>query len=118
MANFSIKLVDHTAKSVDKWKAGITTEIQALVDACLDGTNDTASVLWGTASPSDNLVLHFVFDVDNSYVQQKLPGKALEEHIGGHTRTQKGVTGSEIYKFSGLKGKRTSSKFIGYAKLA
>jgi hypothetical protein len=118
MATFSIKLVDHTLHSSDTWRAGITKKIQELFDVCLSGTGDSAFVQWGTSSQSDNLVLHFVFDVDNSYVQQKLPGAALGETIGGHTRTQKGETGSEIYKFSGPKGNRTSSKYVGYAKLA
>jgi hypothetical protein len=117
MASFSVKLVDHTG-TPERWRQGLKKVIQDLFDQCLAGTSDKVTVEWGTGVEADFLVLHFVEDVDHSYVQQKLRGDPLKEDIGGHTRTQKKVTGSEFYKFIGKKGQRSQYSFNGYAKLA
>jgi len=117
MANFSVKLVDHTG-TPESWRQGLKKAIQDLFDKCLAGASDKVTVEWGTGVANDFLVLHFVEDVDHSYIQQKLPGDKLKEHIGGHTRTSHNVTGSEFYKFIGKKGQRGQYSYIGYAKLA
>jgi hypothetical protein len=117
MAKASVKLVNHTSEQ-GAWLSGLQQAIQKLFDECLKGLSNSAIVSWGTGAGSDNLVLHFVQDVDHSYVQAKLPGAALKEHIAGHTRTQKGVTGTEFYLFTGPAANRSRSKYIGYAKIA
>ena len=46
------------------------------------GTPDSATVDWGTASPSDQIVLHFVEDVAGSYISQKMPGNNIRGDVG------------------------------------
>jgi hypothetical protein len=117
MANYSVKLVDHTG-SPERWRQGLKKAIQDLFDQCFAATSDSVIVDWGMGAASDNLVLHFVEDVDHSYVQEKLPGAPLKEYIGGHTRTRNSISGSEFYKFTGIRGQRGQNKYTGYAKLA
>jgi len=117
MASSSVRLVDHTS-TPDTWRQGLKKAIQDLFDQCFAGTSDKVTVEWGTGAATDNLVLHFVEDVEHSYIQQKLPGDPIKEFIGGHTRTQNKVTGSEFYKLIGKKGQRSRATYTGYAKLA
>jgi hypothetical protein len=118
MTTFSVKLVDHTG-TPDKWLQGLRSQIQDLFDQCIAPTSvHRVVVTWGTGVKDDNLVLHFVEDVDHSYIQQKLPGALINEFVAGHTRTQKNVTGSEFYKLVGKKGERALFKYVGYAKAA
>jgi hypothetical protein len=98
VANYSVTLVDHTQGS-DKLRPLIQKHLQDHFDVIFNGTNDSATVTWGTAAGTEALVLHFVENVSSSYVMQKLPGKPIASKDGGFTRTQNGTTGSEFYKF-------------------
>lgn len=117
MPNFSVKLVDHTGAS-DTWKQGVRKQVQDIFDQLFAGSTGTVSVQWGAGQDADLIVVHYAKDVESSYLQQKMPGEPLKKHIGGHTRTPGGgVTGSEVYKFSGPVGQRSKSTLEGYAKL-
>lgn len=119
MTNFTVKLVDHATSSEADWREKLRDKIQELFDQCVKPQSvHRVQVAWGAGAKTDNLVLHFVEDVDHSYIQQKMPGAALKEHIAGHTRTRKNVTGTEFYRLVGKKGQRAQQKFSGYAKIA
>src|SRR5262249_25151399 len=109
MANFSVKLVDHTQGSA-KLRPLIQKPLQDLFNEVFDGTSDSATVDWGTGMPSDQIVLHFVEDVAGSYLSQKMPGNNIRGDAGGHTRLQNGITGSEFYKVAVFDGKPTQVK--------
>jgi hypothetical protein len=115
MTTYLVKLVDHT-KSEQKWLEGLRVKIEGIFKECFDKTSDSVTVTWGLGSPTDNLVLHFVSDVDSSYIEAKMKGKSLGNHIGGHTRTRGNMTGSEIYKYAGAD--RSQYTYTGYAKIA
>jgi len=118
MANFSVTLVDHTG-SPDQFTQLILHPLQDLFTQVFAGTSDTATVSWGAASPGDSLVLHFVEDIANSYISQKLPGSAIRPDDGGFTRTQGKVTGSEFYKFTVSRdGTRSQLRAHGMSRLA
>jgi hypothetical protein len=117
MTDYSVKLVDHTGSS-DKFKQRIIGPIQGLFDEVFSGTSDSATVAWGTAEQADNIVLHFVDDVADSYISKKMPGAAHRADGGGFTRTREDITGSEFYKHMLMNGKRTMVHDSGYAKLA
>ena len=117
MGEATIKLVNHTDRSLE-WRQGISREIQKLINECLVKSGTTAAVSWGSATHADNLVLHFVQEVENSYVQANLPGKPPKLHLGGFTRTKDGITGCEFYFKSGPSGQRKQIKYSGYAKIA
>lgn len=119
MTQFSVSLVDHATGSTADWRKGLLEKIQALFDDCIAPTSvHQVAVAWGAGAATDNLILHFVEDVDHSYVQAKLPGAPLKPHIGGHTRTQGKVTGSEFYRLIGPKDDRHQFAYSAYAKLA
>lgn len=114
---YTVKLVDHTNTEIG-WRLRLVYEIQKLFDQCTEGSSKHAVVSWDNAVNTDNLVIHFVKDVEHSYIQQKMPGAPLKEFIGGHTRHKSGVSGSEIYKFVGPRDNRHQLTHIEYAKLA
>ncbi|KPV55853.1 hypothetical protein QJ48_30970 [Paenibacillus sp. A3] len=116
-ASYSVKLVDHTGSDAS-WLDGLEKKIQSVFDECMKGSSHKVVVSWGKGVATDNLVLHFVQDVDHSYIQQKMPGAPIKEDIGGHTRTQGKVVGSEIYKLAGPRGDRRQHTYTGYSKLA
>jgi hypothetical protein len=119
MTNFAVTLVDHGTNTNDKWRQGLRDEIQALFDLCIPPTTvHRVIVAWGTGTKTDNLVLHFVEDVDHSYIQAKMPGDPLKEYIGGHTRTSGKLTGTEFYRLVGMKNARAQYKYTAYAKVA
>lgn len=118
MSNYDVTLVDHTSGS-DKLLPLVQHRLQLLFDDIFKGTNDAATVNWGTATGTEALVLHFVENVSSSYVMQQLPGKAIASKDGGFTRTQAGVTGSEFYKFVDFgDGSLTQVRASGMAHLA
>lgn len=117
MANFSVKLVDHTQGS-DKLRLLIQKPLQDLFNAVFSETSDSVTVDWGTGMPSDQIVLHFVEDVAGSYLSQKMPGNNIRGDAGGHTRLQNGITGSEFYKVAVFDGKPTQVKATAMARLA
>ena len=113
MASYSVKLVNHTRTS-DRLKESIKKHLQDFFDQVFDGTSDQAAVDWGAGAASDALVLHFVEDVDHSYLSEKWPGNDIRADAGGHTRTRGKITGSEFYYRSG--GRPLHD--VSYAKLA
>ena len=113
MASYSVKLVNHTRTS-DRLKESIKKHLQDFFDQAFDGTSDQAAVDWGAGAASDALVLHFVEDVDHSYLSEKWPGNEIRADAGGHTRTRGKMTGSEFYFRSGGRPQHD----VGYAKLA
>jgi hypothetical protein len=98
MANYSIKLSDHTA-SPNSLAQDIQATLQKLYDRVFKGTSDKATVAWGAASASDRIVLHFVESVANSYIAQKMarPPK-INSLAGGHTTKRGHLVCSEFYK--------------------
>ena len=98
MANYTVKLVDHTSNSSDNLKNLILTGLQGLFKDVFATSSDNASVGWGASAQSDDLILHFVDNIAGSYIAQKLPGDPIQAIDGGFTRTQGNVTGSEFYK--------------------
>jgi hypothetical protein len=120
MANYSVKVVDHTGSQAD-WLKGLCKAIEDLFNKCLEGTSDTVTVTSGTGQQSDNLILHFVENVDQSFIQQKMPGgAALKPTLAGHTRTRGKKTCTEFYKFILFPGEtaRRPARYEGYAKTA
>jgi len=69
---------------------------------------------WGAGAASDAIVLHFVEDVDHSYLSEKWPGNEIRVDAGGHTRTRGKITGSEFY----YRGGGRPLHDVSYAKLA
>jgi hypothetical protein len=119
VTNFAVTLVDHGTSTNAQWRQGLCDEIQALFDLCIPPTTaHKVIVAWGAGTKTDNLVLHFVEDVDHSYIQAKMPGVPLKEHIGGHTRSNGKLTGTELYRLVGMKNARAQYKYTAYAKVA
>jgi hypothetical protein len=119
VATYSVKVVDHTGSQAD-WLKGLCKAIEDLFNLCLDGTPDTVTVTVGTGQQSDNLILHFVENVDKSFIQDKMPGAALKPTLAGHTRTRGSKSCSEFYKFILHPGDtaRRPEGYVGYAKSA
>ena len=117
MANFTIKLVDHTGSS-DNLKGRLKTAIQGLFTQVFQGTSDSATVSWGASDRSDTLIIHFVPDIAGSYIEQQWPGATIRGDAGGHTRTRNNVTGSEFYKHMVISGRRTMVRDDAYGRLA
>lgn len=113
MTSYSIKLVNHT-QATPRLQGVIKTGIQELFDQVFSGTADSAVVDWGTGAASDSIVLHFVLDIANSYLQQQMPGNNIRGDAGGHTRSHGCITGSEFYLRSSGRPLRDSA----YARLA
>ncbi|MGH9742132.1 MAG: hypothetical protein ACRD51_07240 [Candidatus Acidiferrum sp.] len=100
MANYSIKVRDHTAAANTTAK-GIVTELQAFFTKVFAGTSDRATVVLGTGTAADAIVLHFVESRSNSYIAAWLGAAKLahiNERAGGHTTTHNNVTCSEFYQ--------------------
>lgn len=119
MPNFTVKLVDHTGSDAS-WKQGLRKEVQDLFDLLFAGSTGTIDVQWGEGKESDLIVLHFVADVEHSYIQEKSPvkeRKEIKKYIGGHTSTRGGRRGSEVYKLMGPENDRKPRTQKEYAKL-
>jgi len=67
-----------------------------------------------------DLVLHFVENIANSYVAANMPGPPIKPIDGGVTRPGPNMTGSEFYKFPTDQNGNSMGQFkaVGYAKLA
>src|SRR4051812_35508468 len=117
MAKYTVKLIDHTG-TIEMYRQNIRTKIQELFDEAFKGTPDAVTVSWGTASPSDNLILHFVEDAAHSYVQSKLPGREIKPNRGGHTHCRGALSGSEFYMFSVKGSERHRNRNSQCARLA
>lgn len=97
MAAYSIKLVNHTSLPAGQLQS-ICASLQTFYSQVFQGTADRASVQVGTGTTGDNIVIHFVEDVDHSYLQQVMPGTPLRAMIAGHTRERRGTVCTEIYR--------------------
>jgi hypothetical protein len=105
MATYTAKLVDHTDnKALIVFKSGISRITQELYDKAFEGTPHKVSVSWGQGAAADNLVVHFVLDLDNSFIRTKWPTAQIDLGAGGHTHTQGSLACSEIYQ--NIKGSR------------
>ena len=124
MPEVTITLFDHTGDSTTL----MPLISKKLADIMLDllfvnGQASAVNMKTVTTSPTDgdqDLVLHFVKDIANSYVAVKMPGNPIKPIDGGVTRPQGGRTGSEFYKFPSDKDGKSLGQFTatGYAKLA
>jgi hypothetical protein len=98
MADYTIKIVDHTQLEADR-RDRIRIQLQNFFNQVRDGTKHNIMVSWGTGALTDTIVLHFVNNVGDSYILKKMPGgKALRKEIGGHTRERDDIVGSEVYR--------------------
>src|SRR5262249_54453789 len=112
MTVYSVKLVDHidghgplgvmiVQDRREKKDEAIRASIQRVLGLAFDGTSDSVAVSWGTGSPNDNLVLHFVEDIAHSYLRKKWPKmKAPDPDAGGHTHalSDGSLSGTELYR--------------------
>ena len=123
MPKISITLYDHTDDSATLMPL-ISKKLEAIMVDLLttDAGAGTVTMKTVTSSPKDadqDLVLHFVKNIDNSYIAAKMPGNPIKPEDGGVTRPQGGKTGSEIYKFPNDKEGKPQGQFkaSGYAKI-
>ncbi|MED1105006.1 hypothetical protein [Bacillus paramycoides] len=118
MTTYYVKLVDHTISTENSIITGICNEFQDILNKCMEGSNDDVQVSWGTGADSDNVVLHFVDDVDHSYLKQQFNLPDFNKDIAGHTHWSGSMrkVGSEFYKFFGLPRRTGSNQ--EYAKYA
>jgi hypothetical protein len=119
MANYSIKLVDHTS-SATQITSGVQSEIKGFFDRVFAKTSDSASVGWGTGSTSDDIVLHFVKDVSDSYIRKTIKKNAkISPNAGGHTTLHGHKICSEFYlNVVDSQGKARPMSNRDYARLA
>jgi hypothetical protein len=99
MANYSIKLCDHTQSN--PFKGTIQSELQGFYNRVFTGTADTATVSWGKGAAPDTIVLHYVPDRASSYIVQWLGTQKLasiNERAGGHTTMHGREICSEFYQ--------------------
>jgi hypothetical protein len=97
MAVYSVKLVDHR-KSTAQEQAGVCASVQRVLGLAFVGTNDSIHASWGVGAASDNLVLHFVEDIANSYLRQRWPNMSVDPNAGGHTHSHGPLSGTELYR--------------------
>jgi hypothetical protein len=77
----------------------IKAAVKKVFDEAFDGTADGVVVAWGSGTSSDNLVVHFVPDVDHSYLKKKWPDANINPIAGGHTYTgDRPLAGTEVYR--------------------
>jgi hypothetical protein len=98
MATYSIKLVEH-ADYKPAQEQSIQAAVKQVFDRAFDGTADAVVVAWGSGTSADNLVVHFVPDVDHSYLKQRWPNANINPMAGGHTYTgDRPLAGTEVYR--------------------
>jgi hypothetical protein len=119
MANYSIKLVDHTTSS-SSLTPSIQSELQGFFTRVFKGSSDSATVSWGKGAASDDIVLHFVEDVSSSYIVKTMKRPpTINARAGGHTTSRDRVVCSEFYKtVPGRGGKARTLSGKECAKLA
>src|SRR5258708_21746726 len=127
MAQIDVTLVDHTSGTPDNLRNLIQQHLSDIfLDLLGSGSGSSGSDIpvvnmrWNNspAAGDQDLVLHFVEDVQHSYISQQMPGNAHRPDGGGFTRAQANKTGSEFYKSPVMGGKPTRLTGLGYAKLA
>src|SRR5262249_7977915 len=124
MANYSIKLCDHTTQP-NQSQGAVQSALQAFFTRVFTGTSDRASVAWGTGTATDDVVVHFVPSRDpGSYIVQSWGKQKLDninQYAGGHTTTHHHQICSEIYQTVVLKPPHAGTRTLApleYAKLA
>lgn len=119
MANYSIKLVDHTTAS-SQITPGIQSEIKGFFTRVFANTSDSVTVAWGTGAASDDIVLHFVTDIADSYIRKTIKKNAkISANAGGHTTWRGHKICSEFYKtVVDSQGKARPMSNRDYARLA
>ena len=119
MAKYNIKLVDHTG-ATKQIGPGIQSEIQGFFTRVFANTSDSVSVAWGTGTTSDDIVLHFVNSVSDSYIRKTIKKNATISAIaGGHTTLHGHKICSEFYKdVVDSQGKARPMSNRDYARLA
>jgi len=99
MAAYTVKIVDHTkSDEFQKYKGGIRRLAQERFDEAFKDTSDTVTVLWGNGTEKDDLVMHFVQDVDHSFIKTKWPKAQIAPNAAGHTYSTDKMSCSEIYE--------------------
>ncbi len=113
MANYSVKLVDHTdPSSLQTFKGGVKRLTQERFSEAFNGTSDSVTVSWGQGTQADNVVIHFVKDRDHSYIRAtKWPNAKILPIAGGHTHTEGSLACTELYEEVG--GKRQHVAELG-----
>ena len=120
MPELTVTLVNHSSAS-ENLKALIMRALEDIfIDLDVSGEVSAVNMRWASAAaPGDqDLVLHFVEKVADSYVSQKMPGKAHRIDGGGFTRHNGNKAGSEFYLLPLVDGKPTRFTAKGYAKIA
>jgi hypothetical protein len=97
MTNFTVKLVDHRSSTSQETSA-IQTTVARVLGLAFVGTNDGVTVSWGSGNVGDNLVIHFVEDIANSYLRTTWPKMTVDPNAGGHTHTHGSLAGTELYR--------------------
>jgi hypothetical protein len=123
MPEITVTVVDHTGSPrlmplIQKHLEDIFTDLLSS-----PGEPAVANVRTVTVRPKaddQDLVLHFVDNIANSYVGANMPGPPIKPIDGGVTRPGPKMTGSEFYKFPTDQNGRSLGQFkaVGYAKLA
>jgi hypothetical protein len=99
MATYTAKLIDHTdTQKLVIYKGGVQRILKELYDQAFAGTSDSVTVVWGTGSSADNLIIHFVLDLKHSFIREKWPAATISPDAGGHTHTEGALACSEIYQ--------------------
>jgi hypothetical protein len=123
MPEITVTIVDHTNSThlmplIQKHLEDIFTDLLSS-----PGESAVVNMRTITMTPKacdQDLVLHFVKDIANSYVAANMPGPPIKPVDGGVTRPGPKMTGSEFYKFPTDQNGNSLGQFkaIGYAKLA
>ena len=123
MPEITVTVVDHT--NSPRLMPLIQRHLEDIFSDLLSSPGELAvanvrTVIVSPKADEQDLVLHFVENIANSYVAANMPGKPIQTIDGGFTRPGPKMTGSEFYKFpTDAKGKSLGQfKAIGYAKLA
>jgi len=102
MPQLTVTLVDHTPSTSDHFKAAILREFEDMLVDILFTRQDTTTVSmrWVSQSPQQadqDLVIHWVENIDASYIKEKT-GQSPTAGDGGFTHTFNGQRGSEVYR--------------------
>jgi len=113
----SVTIVDHT--SSPNMLAQITPFFEDILSDLIweAGEVSVVNVRRVTATPvasDQDLVLHFVRDVSQSYINQKMHGRPINPRAGGHTRSRGNISGSEFYKVPRLASPQEYAKMAAH----
>jgi hypothetical protein len=102
MPEITVTLVDHTNSPqlmplIQKHLADIFSDL--LTSSAETPVVNIRSIAMTPKADDQDLVLHFVDNIANSYVAANMPGPPITPIDGGVTRPGPKMTGSEFYKF-------------------